>query len=155
MIYLFYNSIFTPQKLAGNNKFEKQFAIKLVSNIFLSELYPKFNESLTAFIKWRREHAYDSSYDYNMTALNIRYNEHRKYESMAMTQFTASEIINKLSVQPGEILSSCSYHPVNIRNFQMSLRENQHVVINATDCFKIQPVLQSIFEGRKCFTIFR
>lgn len=106
-------------------------------------------------MKWRREHAYDGSYDYNMSALRIHSNEHRKYESIAMSQFTASEIINKLSVQPREILASCSYHPVNIRNFQMSRRANQHVVINATDCFKIQPVLQSIFENRKCFTIFR
>lgn len=107
------------------------------------------------FVKWRREHVLDVNYNNNMTALNMRYNEHRKYESMAMTQFTASEIINKLSVQPKEILGSCSYHPVNIRNFKISRKANQHVVINATDCFKIQPVLQSIFENRKCFTIFR
>lgn len=114
-----------------------------------------FNKSLTAFMKLRRNHSTDYFFDYNLTALNIRYSELRKYESMAMEQFTASEIINKLSVQPEEILSSCSYHPVNIRNFQINRHQNQHLMINATDCQEIQPILQSIFENRKCFTLFR
>ncbi len=104
-------------------------------------------------MKLRRKHRYDIFFDYNK--LNARYNELRKYESLAMEQFPASEIIKKLSVQPEELLDSCSYHPVNIRSFQLNRLQNQHVVINATDCLAIQPIMQSIFENRKCFTIFR
>ena len=78
----------------------------------------------------------------------------REFESKAMAEYSAQDILKNLSVQQKDVLMGCEYNPINIRNFQINSGENKNFVINSKSCKKIKNVLGSIYEGKKCFTYF-
>src|SRR5699024_1728912 len=72
----------------------------------------------------------------------------------AMADFDAIYIIKNLSIQKADLLIDCKYHPMNIRNFQISKKNNQQIAPGVRDCTFMKPILESIYEGKKCFTYF-
>lgn len=75
----------------------------------------------------------------------------RKYESQILEKYNASDIISKYSVRLEDLISDCKFHPVNIRSFQKSSESHR---MGTKNCQAIKPVLESIYEGQKCFTFF-
>ena len=72
-----------------------------------------------------------------------------------MADFDALYILKNLSVQRNELLIDCRYHPMIIRNFQLSEKANKRIAPGVRDCTLMKLVLESIYEGKKCFTYFR
>lgn len=113
----------------------------------LAELYPQFKESMEKYASWKRSNPFDPL---DFLKRDNRTAEFRHYESLALEAHSASEVIDSLSIRPEELLISCVYHPVNIRNFQIARKENQHIVIDPKNCADMVNILESIYEGRDC-----
>lgn len=75
----------------------------------------------------------------------------KKFESKALSDFPAEQIIKNISVRPEDILIGCVYSPINIRNFQISKKENKNFAINSKKCTELKNLQETIFEDRKWF----
>lgn len=75
----------------------------------------------------------------------------RKFESKALSDFSAEQIIKNISVRPDDILMDCVYNPINIRNFQISKKENKNFAIKSKKCVDVRNIQETIFEDRKWF----
>ncbi|KAJ6218392.1 hypothetical protein RDWZM_009549 [Blomia tropicalis] len=130
-------SIFTPQRLA--------------------QLFPdSFGQMFNKYKNWKSEHYLDSSLeqdeDESEEALFKRSTLLRKYENKALKKFSALDVLGIYSVQASEILISCKFHPINIRNFQS--KNHKYNSPGAKNCTDFKPIFESIYEGKKCFTFY-
>lgn len=75
----------------------------------------------------------------------------RKFESKALSNNTALRVITELSVSADQMFDSCKYYPLTIRNANHS---HETSLFRVEDCLSIKPLVPSVYEAHKCFTLF-
>ena len=130
----------------------------------LARLFPQsFGRHHYEFVHRIRNLAHDSIPEYEIQDAFI--NNSRQFlhaESRALRRFNASDIIAKYSVQFQHLIGDCQFHSVNIRSFQppppqQQLHQSQsppNYRMGSRKCVQIKQVLETIYEGKKCFTFF-
>ena len=118
-----------------------------------SVYYPKFAKILKDY-NYKKRHNNDTHFDTAENATAIRNAILRKFESLALANYSAQFIIKNMSVQFHDLIISCYYNPMNIRNFQISQKGNRNFAIQGRKCTDVKEIVESIFEGKKCFTFF-
>lgn len=113
--------------------------------IQLANLYPEFNRSLNEYIDSQQYNLQEEKKD-----RAYRLELFKKYESLALTRWGAIEVIGKQSLRLEELLNSCHFHVFNLMQFGRASTTQ----LPPVECFDIRPPLESIYEGRKCFTFF-
>lgn len=120
-------------------------------------MYPDtFGVSLRAYELWRKrtqgipsEDAIDRSHQLR------RRQELLAYESWAMSNHSALDIMSKYSVRLEELIGKCEFVPMNVRQVHLFREEGENVCRPMPiPCDQIFPILESIYEGKKCFTLF-
>lgn len=79
-----------------------------------------------------------------------RVNLFLKYNSIALENYTALEVIQNISVKIEDLDHQCRFYPVNIRNKNKS----DPFYTSFISCQTIQSVLPIVYDGKKCFTYF-
>lgn len=73
------------------------------------------------------------------------------YESRAVQDFTALEVIANKSVSLKAINHKCAFHPLKLRNFENT---SDPFFMEQIDCQDLKPVVPLVYNGKKCFTYF-
>lgn len=75
------------------------------------------------------------------------------YESKALADYSALQVINEKSLKETDVVKACLFRPMNVRNLPPG-RETDERLAQPFKCDRIKQPLPSIYIGRKCFTYF-
>lgn len=114
------------------------------------DYYPEFAKEFYKYDYDKRNNK-DDHFDTAQNLTEIRHKLLRKFESKALSDFPAEQIIKNISVRLDDILLDCVYNPINIRNFQISKIENKNFAIKSKKCTDIKNMTETIFEYRKWY----
>jgi len=115
-----------------------------------TELYPEFKAKMNKFAREYINGLNAINFDlvYSDPDIGSPFNRSRLfryYESLAMDNFTALEILNKYSVQADDLLERCNFNPINIRSYQQQTDKTSRP--GTKDCTSTKALLGTIYEG--------
>jgi hypothetical protein len=112
----------------------------IISPITLRYLYPEYNYSTEIAETDQSDDQQDI----------IKRNIFNKFEQKAFKTYLANEIMKIHSLKPEDLITKCIYNPINLRHDSGSLGSR----LESINCTEIASIVESIYEGRKCFTFF-
>jgi hypothetical protein len=113
----------------------------IISPITLKSLYPEYNYS--------HEIAEIDQSDNQQEITNNR-NNFNNFEQKAFKTYPAKQIMGNHSLRSQDLITNCIYNPINLRHDSNLFGPE----LDGINCTEIAPIVESIYEGRKCFTFF-